>query len=684
MSKLKTFLTVALIAVFLAPSGLSLHPVSAAEGPVCGIDNQTYESAEAAEAAGVEVSYDFACVEVTDESKLYEKKVDVNFAGMLIEVGSTDIPTNLIIRRNGTQDDYTVTVTEDTLLGQRRDQFTKLSDWIPGDQIRVIGKKNENTGNVDAAILVNLSIHTRRNVGANGWITKIDKENKTITYQWMNKEHTFRYDENTRFVAGLKNPASVDDLRVNDRIRARLIKRAGEEPLAKIVVVLRRGKDLFMKIRTFIPNVTLVRINSTVIPTTIQVKMDKTPGLRANDVNNLIGTEGRLITVNITEDTKLVRKYFGRTTLDQFSVGDSLKIIGRVNDDGTVDAKVVKNNSIWMTSTQGHAGVVKEVNTEKGYFKMEWTPVRHVIRKKLKEKLRQKKQGGESSVKAQIVGLEKIKSEIQATQVNQLKKQAKNTKKRVADELKNLQQTKLRLEKLQRQLQLRIKKLKKKIKRLREKVGKFERQIKFKRVKIDRIKTKGLKLREVVKRLPPKIVRVDITDKTRIAVGTNTNASLSDIKVGDKVRVRGVRHKKLPIVTAHTVVVVSSLPEIEEPLDVDLDEINEAVDEIVTDKTDEAIVPEVVSDTEEEIEAEESDSTEVSSKEPEDTEESIVEEENNDEEGNVVETEEEMSESEEGIEADEGNNGGATATTEAEESADVDGNSTDNSTTSGV
>jgi len=548
-----------------------------AAGEVCGMDGVTYDSAEAAEAAEVDVSYEFACTTVTDESNLYEAKSDVNFAGMLIEIGSTDIPTNIIVRDNESGHDYTINVTEDTVLGQRKDQATNLSDWIPGDQIRVIGQRNENTEDIESTSLINLSIVVRINRGANGWITDISTSTNEITYQWMNKEHTFRYDDNTRFVVGLKNPASADDLRVGDRIRARLLFREDEPPLAKIVIVLRRGSDLFMKIRTFTPIVTLVRLDSTIIPTTIQVRMDRTPGLRANDVNNLIGTEGALITVNITENTKIVRKYFGRTTLDEFSVGDKLRIVGRVNDDGTVDAKVVKNNSIWKTSTRGYAGTVTAVDTVGSYVMVSWTPIRHLTRKKLKQVLSESEEL--EAVAAQVLpeALDVVSGEANGEDVGADTKHA------------------VKENDLSSKLRKRIKKIK------TEQVGKFLRSVKRKKVKIDRIKHGGIKVGDLIKRLPAEAVRVDITRDTKIVVGTNSNASIADIQVGDKIRVRGTKHANLPIVVADTIVVVNALPEIEEAEDVEIDDINEVVSEIITDDTENAIIEESVSDTEEEI-----------------------------------------------------------------------------------
>lgn len=538
----------------------SAMPALAAEsGQVCGMDGNNYANAAAAEAAGVDVSYDFACANPAQESGLYEAMVDVNFAGMLVEVGSTDVPTNIIVRDNKTQVDYTVNVTADTVLGQRKDQTTSLSDWVPGDQIKVIGKKNENTGNISASVLVNASIKINANKAANGWITKIDKDSKTITYQWANKEYSFKYDDSTKFVSGLKNPASVDDLAVNDRIRARLLLRAGQDPIAKIVVVLRRGELLFMKIRTFTPRGTLVRMDSTIAPTTIQIKIEKTPGLKANDVNNLIGTEGALVTVNVTENTQIVRKYFGKTSLDELSIGDDLMIVGRVNDDGTVDAKLIKDNSIWKTSTQGHAGIVTEVNVAGNYLIMDWTPIQKLTQAKLKEKLEDAGQ----QVTAQSVNL------------NQLR-----------EALKEKVQT---------------------LSNLAEKVGQLERTIKQKKIQIARISHQAVKIGDLIKRKPVKSIKVAVNEKTQIVVGTNTGAALSDIKAGDKVRVRGVRNANSTVVTADTIVVVGSLPEVEDCLETPLDDVNEVATVIETEGGSGELVADTVSSTEEEISGAETD-----------------------------------------------------------------------------
>lgn len=549
----KIFVFFLVLSFAIAPF-YNLSTLQAADNEVCGIDGETYASSEAATEAGVDVSYEFACTETESEEDLYENMEEINFAGMLIEVGSTDIPTTLIVRDNTNDKDYTIEVSEETVLGQNSNQAVELSNWIPGDQIRVVGEKNNNTGTIEASILTNLSFNVKNNSGINGWISEIDQENKTITYQWSNVEHTFSYNDETKFVVGGINPASANDLKINDRIRGRLV-----ENEAKIVVVLRRGEDLFMKIRTFRPNATITRLDNTIVPTTIQVRIETTPELKKGDVNNLIGEEGTLLTINITEDTNMVRKYFGKTTLAEFAVDDSVKIVGRVNDDGTVDAKLLKNESIWKVNSMGHAGIVTEINTEENYLMMDWTPYKLPSKAKLKEKI----QNGKEKVQAQIASVEPVME-------NDLKKES------------------------------RLEKLKTKAKNVKEKmVGNIKRVVENIKVQINRIAGSGLKIGDVIERGEVKSVKVLISEKTKIIVGNNNEAKLSDIAVEDKIRVRGTANKQDESIVADTIVVVSEVPEIEEDLDTEIDEINEYVSNISTDDGEEdTATEEVIEDDE--------------------------------------------------------------------------------------
>jgi len=297
---------------------------------------------------------------------------EVNFAGMLVEVGSTDLPTTLIIRPNAGGLDVTVNLDENVLLGQRRDQLTSLSDWIPGDQIRVIGLKDENTGVVDATIAINLSISLVLHRGINGWIEGIDTDTGIINVQWMGKIHQIEITDDTHLVVGTKNPAEITDLKIGDRVRGRLLVRTGEIAQAKILVVLRRGSELFMKIRTWVTRGQLLEINGVEAPTSIKIKLLTSAFLKEGDVNNLIGSVGDEIEVDIDENSKIKRRFFGNCDLSEFLPGDNLLIVGRINDEGRIDAKMVKNNSIWLTATKGRAGVITSIDESNQMFVLEW------------------------------------------------------------------------------------------------------------------------------------------------------------------------------------------------------------------------------------------------------------------------------------------------------------------------
>lgn len=66
-------------------------------------------------------------------------------------------------------------------------------------------------------------------------------------------------------------------------------------------------------------------------------------------LNNFFMTgEDGAFQINITEKTKLLKKFGGKSSLSEYSVGDEVVIFGKFTDDTKliIDAKTVKNNSI--------------------------------------------------------------------------------------------------------------------------------------------------------------------------------------------------------------------------------------------------------------------------------------------------------------------------------------------------
>ncbi|MFA6081148.1 MAG: DUF5666 domain-containing protein [Patescibacteria group bacterium] len=64
--------------------------------------------------------------------------------------------------------------------------------------------------------------------------------------------------------------------------------------------------------------------------------------------NFSIDGEDGIFKVNITDKTKILRKFGGKSSFDELSVGDEVIVFGKFTDDtkSTIDAKTIKNNSI--------------------------------------------------------------------------------------------------------------------------------------------------------------------------------------------------------------------------------------------------------------------------------------------------------------------------------------------------
>ena len=54
----------------------------------------------------------------------------------------------------------------------------------------------------------------------------------------------------------------------------------------------------------------------------------------------------KLLVVHVTSDTDIVRKYMGKADLSELAVGDKLMVVGKLLEDGSVNAQLVKDESI--------------------------------------------------------------------------------------------------------------------------------------------------------------------------------------------------------------------------------------------------------------------------------------------------------------------------------------------------
>ncbi|MCH8049451.1 hypothetical protein IH979_01935 [Patescibacteria group bacterium] len=308
-------------------------------------------------ATGMMVGSLFAALPVQAEEQS-ESFVEVHFSGQLIELSSTEKPTTIVVRENpqGEFTDHTVDVTEDTFT------VPAMDGWLVGDYVTVRGQQNENTDVVIAKSVVNQSVNLLRHGSLNGWIEEVAEDGSYIVVQWQDILHTVNITDNTHLVGNDGPNGTIDDFELGDRVRIRLIKDSEVENEARIIMILRRGPRIYNLARTRGFWAELNEIDGE--NDTMNVTILENPHLRDGDVNNLVGVEGEQVTVTWNEYTKFVRRYFGSTTEDELSPGDRLFIVGRVNDDGTVLSRLIKDNSIFISDLDHHVGEIVDLDTD--------------------------------------------------------------------------------------------------------------------------------------------------------------------------------------------------------------------------------------------------------------------------------------------------------------------------------
>ena len=305
-----------------------------------------------------------------NNASVEETTVEEN-TGMLIEIGNTTAEnTTIIIRPNDAtddSDDQTVEIETSTSVLTDSQGSADLSDWIAGDQVTYTVDHYTNSGAKVAKKLRNRSFKWNHR-GKNGWIEAIRPEANEMDVTWNNQVFTLDTSE-ARMVSGKYNPATLDNFEVGDRIRARVVEDGDGNSStwdANIIVVLRRGNNLFMRVTRWVVDATVTMIPEDVsLPATIEVEINPSKFFEEGDVNNLVGAPGEKIMVDIYEDTNLRRRYMGKAFLKEFSEGDHVRIIGRrAEDTGHLVAKFIKNNSIQALGVARHVAKVVAIDVD--------------------------------------------------------------------------------------------------------------------------------------------------------------------------------------------------------------------------------------------------------------------------------------------------------------------------------
>jgi hypothetical protein len=288
--------------------------------------------------------------------------------GTLIEIGNTTSKmTSIIIRIKNKLNqmvDQTIEVDSSTLIQNDANSTSNLNDFIAGDQVTYT-TENYSGGSMRAQKIKNRAIRWAHQ-GRNGWITAIRPEENEMDLKWGNLVYTLN-TAGAKMVSGTINPATLNDFKIGDRVRSRVEADNDGNPLtwnAKIVVVLRRGNDLFMRVsRWVVPGKIITMPEDLTWPFTMEVKVLPNSFYQEGDVNNLIGAPGKIIKVDVTEDTKLFRRFLGKALLKEFSEDDEISIIGRLDEaSGHLVAKFIVNKSIQKIGKIMRLGKVNSVD----------------------------------------------------------------------------------------------------------------------------------------------------------------------------------------------------------------------------------------------------------------------------------------------------------------------------------
>lgn len=307
-----------------------------------------------------------------------EETESIQETGILIEIGNTTAENTTIIVRiedlDGQTIDETLEVNANTLIQESDGSGAWLSDWIAGDQIIFWAERFKNSGQLVASRIRNLSFRYWH-FGKNGWIKAIRSADGEVDVEWSGSIFTLNISK-ARLVAGLKNPATVDDFKVGDRVRARVKDDGDQNPAtwdAEILVVLRRGNDLFMRVTRWVVLGRVVALpDDLTLPAIIDVEILPTDFFEKGDVNNLVGEPGDLVQVEINDDTRLVRRYLGNAFLKEFSEGDQVRIIGRQDEvSGNLIASYLKNNNIQRLGVANKLGKVSAIDSAAGKYTVE-------------------------------------------------------------------------------------------------------------------------------------------------------------------------------------------------------------------------------------------------------------------------------------------------------------------------
>ena len=108
-------------------------------------------------------------------------------------------------------------------------------------------------------------------------------------------------------------------------------------------------------------------MSGTVAPVTLVVKINKIAPKKNKKWAGAYPKVKKEVAVLVDANTKFVRKYWGKSSLEELTVGDKLDVRVKTNEDGTVTATLVKDNTLHWT-WKVHNGVIEGLDATAKMF----------------------------------------------------------------------------------------------------------------------------------------------------------------------------------------------------------------------------------------------------------------------------------------------------------------------------
>jgi len=102
-------------------------------------------------------------------------------------------------------------------------------------------------------------------------------------------------------------------------------------------------------------------MSGTTLPTTIVINVSKVAPKKNKKWAGAYPEVKKEVTMIVDSNTKFVRKYWGKSSLEELTVGDKLDVRVKTNEDGTVTATLVKDDTLHWT-WKVHNGAIENLD----------------------------------------------------------------------------------------------------------------------------------------------------------------------------------------------------------------------------------------------------------------------------------------------------------------------------------